>query len=766
MRDIVLVLLLTGAVAMSACAQEKFELRRNSHPRLEMTPAELAAARADQAQVAAARASGDAALARDRTGSYADYYIPLPQAPYPKPHSDQPEWPYWTGLCGSVGSYISALAKAYALTQDSKYLDACRTTTLSVCKDWPQWTDPDYGTQPCLDTYSLTKNVSIVYDLLYDALTEPERAAIREALATKGALFVYRYGQDPSSYVHSPTAWPNGYAVVNTALGVAALTLMGEDARAEQWLAQALAKARLYFDQQGGVDGGLVEGFGYGSFAVDNFTYLVETTDRVVGVSLFDHPYLKQAIYFPAYSILPDAPLLASIGDNGSANGCEATLIDTAHAAVAVRKDPLAAWYLTRVGQATPAEAAVAAVADDLPLARGFRDVRWAMLRSGWGKQDALMVFKCGFPNNHNHVDQNHFVLGYGSEWVINDPGYQIYDMDYPPERHMDRAAIKNMHVYTAGTEGHNSLLVDGRGQLEEPGEMRRFFSSHALAYAMGDATACYKDRLTRYWRHVIQLPGRYFLTWDEVEAAEPRELQMLLHTTSDGKFVVAGSELGQDAATDARAFVIQRSAAQVAVDLVAPQGLTTTARTWPDSATYGHFVSVSPGGRLQQADIVTLLRPGPVGDGAGVTAHATVQQGGGRYAVVELAGERDLILLDGGANPAGGVASDGEAALVGMRGSEIVRYALVKGAHLTTAGHALVQSKCAISVGALADGDTARIEVEAPEACEVRLLSPIEAKAITFAGGGEGAAAVAEAGRIIRLSLPAGRQTIYVGPR
>ena len=100
------------------------------------------------------------------------------------------------------------------------------------------------------------------------------------------------------------------------------------------------------------------------------------------------------------------------------------------------------------------------------------------------------MAFKSGYADHHNHLDQNHFLLGWDREWIITDPGYQIYDMDYPPERKMDRKAIKNMHVYTANSEGHNTILVDGAGQNEKKGSIAEFFTSRAMGWVVGDATA------------------------------------------------------------------------------------------------------------------------------------------------------------------------------------------------------------------------------------------------------------------------------------
>ena len=84
----------------------------------------------------------------------------------------------------------------------------------------------------------------------------------------------------------------------------------------------ALGKMEQFYRDVAGADGGLVEGFMYGSFAVDNFTDLILQTHDVCGIDAMKGDYLEHAILFPAYFTLPGggANCLPAIGDNGNIN--------------------------------------------------------------------------------------------------------------------------------------------------------------------------------------------------------------------------------------------------------------------------------------------------------------------------------------------------------------------------------------------------------------------------------------------------------------
>ena len=105
----------------------------------------------------------------------------------------------------------------------------------------------------------------------------------------------------------------------------------------------------------------------------------------------------------------------------------------------------------------------------NLPTIRYFPDMGIVSSRSAWDGNESLLVFKCGPPlgqaavnkfnddagTGHVHPDANHFVLFGCGEWLVPDDGY----------------AYK-------WTNQHNTLLVDGVGQL---GEGAEWFNGSAM---------------------------------------------------------------------------------------------------------------------------------------------------------------------------------------------------------------------------------------------------------------------------------------------
>ena len=750
-------IILAAALAASVCGRDAmaqdFTLLREGHPRLELTPQDLERLRADEAEVERARAAADDFIARGRTRVYEDYFVTLPQPEFPPAHDDG--WPYWTGLAGEIRSAMEATARAWLLTGDREYLRWCRELMLAIA-GWRQWTDPWYGTQPCLDTHHLTRGMCVALDLLWDDLPADDRALIIEAIATKGAEFIYEAGNDPASYVATPGAWPNGYAMINTELAVAGLTLLGEHDDAQQWLAQGLEKTRLFFAEQGGVDGGLVEGFGYGSAAVDDLMYVVRKADAVVGVNLFDEPYLSVAVSFPAYFVVPGGGSLANFGDNGDPTGQPPVLLGLAEAMLEVEQSPLAAWYLRKAGRSSE-EIQRLAEQPALPLAKHFRDIDWVAMRSGWADWGSLLAFKSGHVEHHNHLDQNSFILAWNREWLLSDPGYQIYDQPYPPEQKMTPEMISARHEYTYATIGHNAILVDGVGQIAERGHVIAFASTPAMDYARGDASACYEG-LARYLRHVISVAPDYYVVFDEIATDGPqRAVEVLLHTTPDGEFTVEGAPLAVGESRLGQECSVTRTGSAV-MRFVQPDRLLFEHRQHPHAEQYGHYLSaLDP--RVTDETIAWVVAAGPAGQ---VEVQARPVAGADRAVQVRIGGAVDTIALraadDAATTVAGDLSFEGAAAMVreGRRRTE--RYALVDGTRLVFGESELISSDAPISAGALVEDGLLRASITCAEPAIVTLHCPVEPHLVRLTGLDTPVdVTLDEDAQAVTLELPAG---------
>jgi hypothetical protein len=327
----------------------------------------------------------------------------------------------------------------------------------------------------------------------------------------------------------------------------------------------------------------------------------------------------------------------------------------------------------------------------------------------------------------------------------------------------MDRKAIKNMHVYTAQSEGHNTLLVDGAGQNTMKGSIAEFFTSAAAGWVVGDATPCYEGKLSRFRRSVVHLPGEYYLVYDEIAAPKPVKIEFTLHTAPDGQFVAAAKPIALNAKSAARSLVVLRPGGQVAVDLIAPKATTIRHLQWPDSEKYGHYISIATAAPAAAQQNAFVLRPGAAGAKA-AAVKTGVQALAGRARLITVGADRVLINPDGAKVAAGGLATDAHAAVVSERAGE-KRYALVGGTSLAS-GQALIAGSAPLSAGVRisGSGEAAATEAEIETAAEttVDLAMAVPPKSVVLDGKEVpvGSAYDAKA-KVIRLVLPAGRHTL-----
>ncbi|MBM4050440.1 MAG: hypothetical protein FJ279_35545, partial [Planctomycetes bacterium] len=208
------------------------------------------------------------------------------------PRHDRTTWyPPWTAMfqerTDSISTRLKHLSFAYAVTGERGYFERAKEIALCLAK-WEAWTDPSYGggrIKACLDTGHAAQNVAIFYDWCFDALTPAERDEIRTALIEKGIKPIL-------GYVDNYPANTNGYAVLTTGLGLAALAVRPEDPRGGEWLEAAIQKTRHSLDLHG-KDGGALEGPGYGTYLLDSFaTFLDALVSSQAEHTLFAHPFL------------------------------------------------------------------------------------------------------------------------------------------------------------------------------------------------------------------------------------------------------------------------------------------------------------------------------------------------------------------------------------------------------------------------------------------------------------------------------------------
>jgi hypothetical protein len=196
--------------------------------------------------------------------------------------------------------------------------------------------------------------------------------------------------------------------------------------------------------------------------------------------------------------------------------------------------------------------------AGTLPTLHHFEDMGLVSARTGWDGHESLVVFKCGpfighkavseFSydpgGGHVHPDVGHFVLFANGQWLIRDDGYQ-----------------------DKWTDRHNTLLIDGAGQL---GEGHTWFdgtqcllaksgprticanSGSELDHIAGDATEAYPKQsgLERFVRHLLFVKPDVLIVIDDIALDRTADLELRLHTESsdcrksDGCYLVTANQV------------------------------------------------------------------------------------------------------------------------------------------------------------------------------------------------------------------------------
>jgi len=449
----------------------------------------------------------------------------------------------------SVGNTMPVLAMAYVLTGDEKYLDSARAWALASCS-YKTW---GLGRIDGMDlaTGHQLFGMGIVYDWCYSDLGEDARSTIRETLVKRTSAMFEAAATEKAWWRRS---YLQNHLWVNICgMSVAGFALFDEVEDASKWIGLPLDKFQKTMAALGH-DGASHEGVGYWGYGVEYMLKFMHLARELLDVNMYDHDWWRNTADYRQYLALPrnmwtsrnnvvdiaDCPRSNWYGPDYLLRGLAREYRD-GHAQWLAQEvdesnvDSAEARWLNLIWFDPDLEAAPPA---DLPTLRHFDDMDIVSSRSDWSGDESLVVFKCGpylgheavqeFTydpgGGHVHPDANHFVLFADGEWLIRDDGYRA-----------------------KWTGQHNTLLIDGKGQL---GEGRMWFngieqlrlkarpriiravSGQGMDYITGDATEAYPRDigLRHYVRHLIFLKPDVLIVIDDIELDESRELELRFH--------------------------------------------------------------------------------------------------------------------------------------------------------------------------------------------------------------------------------------------
>jgi len=495
----------------------------------------------------------------------------------------------------SVGNAMPHVAMAYLMTADKRYLDAAKEWALASCA-YPTWGHGRIDGMDLAAGHQLF-GLATVYDWCYHDLDEASRRQIRDTLI-KRASAMFRAAATEKvwwrrSYLQNHL-WVNACG-----LAAAGFALFDEGEEARLWIGLALYKFRRTMDALG-PDGASHEGVGYWEYGAEYMLKFMHLADEMLGVDLYDHPWWRNTTWYCQYLSLPrggwasrsyivdlaDCPRthwygpdhilrgLAGRYRNGHAQWL-AEQIDKANIDAPSARWLNLIWYDPAVPAMPP---------ETLPTLHHFEDMGIVSARTGWDGREALVVFKCGpfigheaiddFSydpgGGHVHPDGGHFTIFANNQWLIRDDGYQ-----------------------DKWTDQHNTLLIDGAGQL---GEGRTWFngtecllakarpriifagSSEELDHIAGDVTAAYPKStgLERFVRHLFFVKPDVLIVVDDIAVNRIADLELRLHTESN------------DCKQQDRGYVVTGEGAVLCVDLLSGEDIKMDAANMPARGSHG----------------------------------------------------------------------------------------------------------------------------------------------------------------------------------
>lgn len=560
----VLATALTACLARSVRAQEK-----TAHPRLFFARADVARLRL-QARTTHARIA-------DNIVRRADSILRSPVPPYPEEVS-------YSAFTEPTGLPIP-VAMAWVLTGERKYLDRTREYLTSFAR-WPHWGNERKVGQRDYALAWMLRACAIAYDWTCDELSAEDRKLVREALG-RHAQEVHEAASTPKYSSDWQNWWRTSYVQNHWhhcvfPLGLAALALEGEDPRARQWLDFAVESAKLTSTVLHGIgDGTWHEGPHYQDGMLGTIVSLYLNLKRLKGADLLDEPYMRNYVLWKLYSHVPGAPRAGLLRYSSFVPQWGGCIVGGGHATlrwIASRyKDGRAQWLADQIVAKEPqmvepfeffyCDPAVEPVPPDgLPLDHAFGDLEAVIWRTGWGDDDLAFGLKAGayggrwiyervmqkeYPFDektggslnagHDHADAGTFSLFWGQMELAG---------EMP-----DRVVINQQGGIGNTTAAHNTLLVDGRGQVgpqpggggfgrDTDGRIELAVGAGRTSYLVADATNRYRDAeadgssgkpwLGEFRRHVLFARPRCLVMVDSIRAASPHEYQWLCHLVDD----------------------------------------------------------------------------------------------------------------------------------------------------------------------------------------------------------------------------------------
>jgi hypothetical protein len=452
----------------------------------------------------------------------------------------------------AIVAYVTGDAEAGASARDG----------LADVSRWSRWAPPwfdAHGQHTYYPAGQLAAAVALGYDLLYDQLTAEQRQVIRTVLIERSILPTWReYVVDNRVMAHTSNwiAHTVGGALI-AAAAIEGDTTPGEQAQIEPAVQGLLLKIESHMAASFLPDGSYGEGISYQEFDLETLGPMLHALERGFGIDYWTRCNVLGSLAYPLATLATPASESLDMGDTHPPAG-------HGIAGIAYRsKDPVVRWYAARFEPRTIEDFiffddGIAPTQPPSPGSRFFPDKGNVVFRSGWERDDALLLFRAGPTFNHHHADQGAFLFRAFGETLATEAGWSDYYKDPYYASFFTQAA------------GHNTVLVDGDPESQSIADTAQFSAlaaypritdvllSDTYDAVTSDLAAVYKGRLSHYTRKLVFMKPDYLLVHDDLKASgQPARFDWLLHVPNRSGVMAAA---GRATYTGAQAALAVRS--------------------------------------------------------------------------------------------------------------------------------------------------------------------------------------------------------------
>ena len=462
----------------------------------------------------------------------------------------------------TLRQHATWLYHAYMLTRQSTYANKLKELLAALTATPP--TDSELFADNFTSS-AIALCHAAAYDLLYDRLTDAERAASEAEM-----LRVLRHYYAENVGYQENHIFDNHFWQQNMRIYFQCAFLLYSN---PQYSDEVLPMLEYYYElwtartPAGGFnrDGMWHNGTGYFTANVKTLAYMPALLSYVARYDFLQHPWYRNCGQALVYSFPPHS-VSNGFGDM-SESASEPNRLTAAFADYIAREvgDSYAGWYATECSDLVQADYELrlyrmcadrsydTALPADAPHLVWYKDAGEVAMHSRPGdtEHDLALSFRSSTfgSGSHTTASQNAFNLLYGGENIYRSSGY-----------YQNFSDAHNLMSYRH-TRAHNTILVNGIGQpysTEGYGNVVRALTGNHISYCLGDASHAYcgvtddplwtaafeaagitqtpengfgETPLTKYRRHVLMLHPDIVLIYDELEASEAARWDWLLHS-------------------------------------------------------------------------------------------------------------------------------------------------------------------------------------------------------------------------------------------